>query len=335
MFCGFLLALLEMPLRMFGCKVRDCGCIKKCLRCIGHDEFDDFELTVLVHEAVYNSNDKKTTCVRVTAGPYTAHTEPSSKGIFQQPLNLYVEQGVQHVNVDLLENSKVLATLRIPVRQVLEHKYPPETMHNMKLKQRGIVNPRIKLTLATQAEADEEAPLIIPGVSQELDFALRQQLDKVPKEKEGAPGKKTNPEMEVLKLACAGPIELFTGVGSTTKAYLAATGPPVSRRWTLAYWNEKNDFENKKVAQKEIEMTKVVSIQPDPSRSDVLVIMYADRETRVTQKLTFRRVDRGRDVWVEMLQLIVKMAREAEQDHKKSKSSRGLSGERRAPSRER
>merc|ERR1719261_620057 len=76
------------------CRMRDCACIKRCLRCIGVDKFDDFEMMVLVHEALYTASAQKmSTLVRITAGGQTVSTDQNSKGNFQQPLTLFVEQG--------------------------------------------------------------------------------------------------------------------------------------------------------------------------------------------------------------------------------------------------
>merc|ERR1719359_306787 len=95
------------------CRMRDCTCVKRLLRWTGTDEFDDFELMILVHEAIFEHKDAKiTTVVRVTAGAQTVSTDPNTNGIFQQPLHVLVEQGTDHIVVDLIDTrSRVLATL--------------------------------------------------------------------------------------------------------------------------------------------------------------------------------------------------------------------------------
>merc|ERR1719353_1500165 len=95
--------------------MRDCSCIKRCFRCLGIDKFDDFEMMVVVHEALYTSAaTKMSTMVRITAGPQSVQTDPNSKGNFQQPLTVFVEQGSGHIQVDLLDSSKrVLAKLSL------------------------------------------------------------------------------------------------------------------------------------------------------------------------------------------------------------------------------
>merc|ERR1719409_1554855 len=74
------------------CRLRDCTCLKRFLRFSGHDRFDDFELMMLVHEAMFERREAKlTTVVRVTAGLHSVRTDPNSNGIFQQPLHITVE----------------------------------------------------------------------------------------------------------------------------------------------------------------------------------------------------------------------------------------------------
>merc|ERR1719310_1305131 len=100
-------------------------------------------------------------------------------------------------------------------------------------------------------------------------------------------------------------------------------GPPVSRRWALAIWKSKHDFENKKRASQEMELLKIQSVQPDPTRNHVFVINYYD-DSRVRQVCTFRRVDRDRDAWVELLRRLVTAAHEARKATKEGKTSRLL-----------
>merc|ERR1719456_1430679 len=117
------------------CRLRDCPCIKKLLRFTGHDEFDDFELMILVHEAIFESKEAKmSTVVRVTAGSHTVSTDSNSNGIFQQPLHIMVEQGTDEIVIDLLDTrSRVLATLPLqPTQHVLSaQSLQPEMVYPM------------------------------------------------------------------------------------------------------------------------------------------------------------------------------------------------------------
>merc|ERR1719479_677532 len=65
------------------CKMRDCGCIKRCLRRMGTDPFDDFEIMILVHSAKFTSKSKSHKLVRIIAGDQVAETDSSSDANFQ------------------------------------------------------------------------------------------------------------------------------------------------------------------------------------------------------------------------------------------------------------
>jgi len=313
------------------CSLRDCTCVKRCLRCFGHDEFDDFELVVLVHEAIFEkkTDARKTTIVRITAGAHVVKTDPTSNGYFQQPLHVQVNQGTQRIVVDLLDSSeRVLATLPLDtVHNVLASKtLQPEMVYTMKLKGKGIRNPKVKLTMVVQTEKDMESGLMSgisgAGMNSDVDILVRQQLRKARDarrttnegEQEGVS------EMEVLKNACAGPLEVFERLGNTRDVHVAVLGPPSSRRWVLGIWHDKRDFEAKRSPSQEIDLLKVQSVQADPSRHHVFMITYHD-SSHVRQALTFRRIDRARDVWVEILHIMVTKAHEQRQALKLRKST--------------
>lgn len=306
------------------CRLRDCFCIKRCLRLSGHDRFDDFELMILVHEALFERKEAKlTTVVRVTAGPHSVQTDPNSNGIFQQPLHIVVEQGTTNIVVDLLDGyDRVLATLQLDTaEQILNPKaLEPEKVYNMKQKGKGLRAPKVKLTMVVSTSSDMEQGLL-SGVSSDVDILVRQQLQKAKQEGKAPHGEGLS-EMEVLKQACAGPLELFEGLGNTTCIYVAVLGPPTSRRWVLGIWSDKHDYDAKKYAIQEVDLLKIQSVQADPTRHHVFVINYYD-ESRVRQTLTFRRMDRARDVWVEILHLLVQKAHESRKALKRDKTLHG------------
>lgn len=303
------------------CRMRDCACLKRLLRLTGMDEFDDFELMILVHEAIFDRKEAKlTTVVRVTAGCHSVQTDPNSNGIFQQPLHVTVEQGTNLIVIDLLDSShRVLATLPLEtVEHVLSPKnLQPEQVFTMKQKGKGIRNPKVKLTMVVSTGNDAEQGLLA-GLSSDVDILVRQQLRKAKEEGKDPHGGDSLSEMEVLKQACAGPLELFEGLGNTSSIYVAVLGPPISRRWVFGIWPDKHDFDSKKHAIQEVDLLKIQSVQADPTRHHVFVINYFD-DSRVRQTFTFRRIDRARDVWVEILHLLVIKARESRKATKQTR----------------
>jgi len=116
-------------------RMRDCGCIKRWMRATGSDKFDDFELIINVHEATYTAASKSkyvsklTTAVRVTAGAQTVKTDDSSKGIFQQMLQIFIEQGTEYVLVELMDSRdrKVAGSLKLDIMSDILHAKEPIT----------------------------------------------------------------------------------------------------------------------------------------------------------------------------------------------------------------
>jgi len=301
-------------------RMRDCGCIKKWMRATGADKFDDFEMMVLVHEVQYTSSRSKlSTLVRVTAGLQTVETDPSSKGIFQQPLSVFVEQGTDSVNVELLNSRerKVLACLKLdPVQDVLKNKQGiTEKLIPMKQKSKGVLNPRIKLTVMLDSEEEVERGLL-EGMGAEQTMLVRQQLQKTLHE--SSPEKSQAGDsiwtMEHLAKACSGELDLFGSWGSKQRVYVAIHG---IRKYQFGVWKDKSEFDRGAKANPDIDLLKIISVQPDPHRTEVFVLNYRD-DMKLNRRLVFRRIDRTRDVWVDMFQMVIKMVHEQKDAKKKA-----------------
>lgn len=241
-------------------------------------------------------------------------------GTFQQPLHITVEQGTEDVVVELVDtHNRVLATMSFDiVNQILNpEEIHTEALYSMKQKAKGIAKPRVRLTMVVQSGQDEETGLLAAG--SDVDILVRQQLKKAKLEavQAGLAGEDDLSEMNILKQASAGPLELFEGLGKTATVYAAVLGPPQSRRYVLGIWNNQKDYENGKKALQEIDLLKIESIQGDPTRLHVFVVNCYDA-SRVRKELFFRRIDRARDVWVEILHLLVMRARDVRDAMRKS-----------------
>merc|ERR1719313_2197404 len=278
------------------------------------DEFDDFELMILVHEVLYDkTKDKVNTTVRVTASAYVVETDSSSNGIFQQPLNITVEQGTESMVVELLERgANVVASLTLNVAGEILESSSNEKVFPMKVKGKGIRNPRIKLTMAAEQEGDPEQGML-KGVSSDVSNFVRLHVGG---EKGGQGDAADRSELEVLLQACTGPLEVFEGLGNTRNVYVGIIGPPLSKKYAFGMWSDKHAFEAKKPPSLSIELLRVESVQTDPTRIHVFVINYFDTE-RVFKSMTLRRIDRARDVWVEILRLTVQKVHDWHQEKKK------------------
>mmetsp|Transcript_88739 Transcript_88739/g.198405 ORF Transcript_88739/g.198405 Transcript_88739/m.198405 type:complete len:323 (-) Transcript_88739:7-975(-) len=318
-------------------RMRDCSCIKKWMRATGADKFDDFEVVILVHEVLMTSNKPKVaTVVRVTAGAQTVQTDESNKGIYQQPLSVYVEQGTDCVELELMESRsrKVLAYLKLdPMQDILRPKAPLlEKTLPMKQKNKGVLNPRIKLTAMLESGNEAEQGLL-SGVDMgsETNMLLRQQLNKVkmqhPEDNDpeaatediGASSSSNLSDLDLLAKGCCGPLELFGSWGHKENVYMGVRGPPNSKNYYLGIWKAQDTFEKGTRGNPEIDLFRVTSVTPDPSRAEVFIMCYLD-ERKVKKRLTFRRLDRARDVWVEMFGLLMKMLHEQREKKKKTRT---------------
>eukprot|EP00931_Biecheleriopsis_adriatica_P085354 TRINITY_DN5973_c0_g2_i1.p1 TRINITY_DN5973_c0_g2~~TRINITY_DN5973_c0_g2_i1.p1 ORF type:complete len:355 (-),score=86.39 TRINITY_DN5973_c0_g2_i1:109-1173(-) len=311
------------------CRCRDCGCCKRCLRSTGFDKFDDFEIMVHVHEALFTGEKAKATiCVRVTAGLQTAKTEERKDLAFHESLSIFVEQGVETVFVELMDvrEKRVLAVLKLdPIKDLLNSKdLNAEKLYAMKQKSKGLLNPRIRLSvhLDNGEGLAEKGLLQEVDMSKETDMLLRSTMQKKQNnEQKPAAGYGATPsKSSVFMQGCSGPLQQFGSWGSTTNVWVCVKGPPEQKKHTLLIYKDEHDCIKGGTPKLEVPLLKIRSVQPDPGRQEVFIINYFDKD-KVKQRLTFCRVNRARDVWVEILTLLIKEVHE-EKDKEASKKGK-------------
>jgi len=193
-----------------------------------------------------------------------------------------------------------------------------EQFFNMKAKKKNFLNPKIKLSFSPDTTLDEEKALI-QGIdaSPETEWMLQQQLQKV-YSLGGKSEKSELSELALLAKGCAGPLQRFGNWGKKEDVYGAVIGPPRKKRFGFHIWDTERDFKDGKPYLEELDLLKILSVAPDPQRPEVFLMSYMD-EHKTRQRKTFARVDRGRDVWVEMLQLLVKKVHEERADKRAAK----------------
>jgi len=310
------------------CRLRDCRCIKRLFRITGVDLFDDFEMMILVHKVTFTSSSKVETYVKVRAGEHIVHTDPDPGGLFQQALCVFVEQGTQQVKCELMNTSdKVLADLKMDVmKEILggESGIPTKVMEKMfvmKQKNKHVLNPRIQLTFSPEGPGEEEKALLQGlNASSETEWMIRRELAKVTEE-QGAgtikPGEEGY-EIALLAKGCFGPLEQFGTLGSKHPIYVGVLGPPRRKKFSLHIWGSEREYQQDKPPNECIDLLRVSAVAPDPGRPDVFLLSYIDKDTN-HQKATFNRTDRGRDAWVELLQILVTKIHENYREKKRGK----------------
>lgn len=296
------------------CRIRNCKCCKRCLRCIGRDKFDDFELNVLVHSVdVANKKGKVTCFVRVTADKEEAQTSTTSKGVFNEQCTLTVLQGINVIQIELLDHKeRLLASMTMDVtKDILAPKeLPTEKEYAMK-HERGMLtnNPKLKLSMILDGPADDEETGLLSGISSDANIMVRQQIKTaVAGAKVGGANKS---DLEVLRDACAGPLDHFQEMGRVVGVYVAILGPPAQKKYAIGVWQTKGDYEERHKPLETIDLMHVKGVQPDPSRGNIFMINYVEKskvrkDKEEDHKSVFRTIDRSRDAWVEMLHLLLK-----------------------------
>mmetsp|Transcript_137917 Transcript_137917/g.358313 ORF Transcript_137917/g.358313 Transcript_137917/m.358313 type:complete len:245 (-) Transcript_137917:75-809(-) len=151
--------------RCFKCRLRDFCCCRLLLRCLGVDRFAEFEVLIHVHEALYTSSKEIYTCVRLRVGNQRAMTDKDKRGQFDQHVSMFVEQGSETLEVDLMDRttSLVLAKLELDLmREVILSEAPiKQQIYDMVSKSSSVQNPRVKLSLCKHDGDDEEDALLV------------------------------------------------------------------------------------------------------------------------------------------------------------------------------
>jgi len=110
-------------------------------------------------------------------------------------------------------------------------------------------------------------------------------------------------------------------MGAKERVHVAIIGPPRKKKFGLHVWKTEKDFNEQKPYIDDIDLLKITSIAADPSRPEVFVVNHID-EHKTRASVKFNRVDRSRDVWVEMLQLLVMKVHAEHKEKKKEKKGK-------------
>jgi len=308
------------------CRMRDCMCIRGCLRTTGVDKFDDFEVMIVVHEALFTGAKAKTTLVRITAGQHTVSTNERKDHNFHETLSIFVEQGTENLAVELMDarEKRVLASLKLdPVKDLINAEdLARERVFAMKQKSKGLLNPRVKLSMYMEQGAEMEKGLLAEvDMSKETDMLLRSQLHKAQRQEERQKG--AEPKSEAMDLApakemskiemfakgCSGPLDMFGSWGSREQIWIRICMPPEHKKYTINIYESEARYQKGGLPKDKVDLLRILSVQSDPARQEVFIINYVDAN-KAKKRLTFCRIDRARDVWVEMLTLLITMIRE-------------------------
>jgi len=338
-----------------GCKMRDCRCIKRCLRCCCIDRFDDFHLMIAIEEIAYPSEAAIPVLVEFSAGRNSERTPLSSSRTPGDQFVLFVEQGTVFLKVTLRgKNDQVLGTKMEAMREILEEadhgvhqesfdiettleEAPTITVgvafriyHDVSTNRDPNSDLEKKMALMMQCrlahfDLPAEAERVASGIISEQQAAG---LDVQVLPRGIVTAQPSLSSFGNLMLACHGLVDIFTSWGAPETVYLGVKGPPSIRRFALCIFPDADAFTENNDCSKEIELVKIQSIHRDPSRDDVFAVVYS-RSSKSADfglgdvEVAFRKVDRSRDEWVEMLRHLVVEYREQKLQRRKGTAGGG------------
>lgn len=319
-----------------GVRLRSWECIRRVFRATGVDRFDDFEVVIIVHEAIFPGKGSEKVRLRVRAAATTRHsaqTEYSNNGAFHEPLELFVEQGAPSVDISLLDSrERVISTARLdPVKDILEipfdalqereirlsvkdEKNCPQLLRHAKLKVSMVVN--TQTAKGIEDEGKQEGSMSVE-MRRHL-TSLRQAIS--------AKGDLSN--IEILAQACCGPLEVVESQGlkawrwgKKRTVWFGTVGPPDARHWIMGYWPDEKAWRARETGEVEFDVLDAQGMQADPYTPSVFKLRYAQQEG-ATIDLHLHRVDRSRDLWVECLVAFVEQVRANHEVRKKAKKAK-------------
>lgn len=127
-------------------------------------------------------------------------------------------------------------------------------------------------------------------------------------------------EEDRMRQSCSGPLALIDDSGSITNVYAAILGPSQSSKWVFGMYNSREEHDQGNAAIKGVGLLRVSAVSPDVEHAEVFVISFTD-EQKVSHLLTLKAVDRGRDVWVDMLNDWVARAHEMRKEKKATRKT--------------
>eukprot|EP00419_Tripos_fusus_P043490 CAMPEP_0172828808 /NCGR_PEP_ID=MMETSP1075-20121228/21087_1 /TAXON_ID=2916 /ORGANISM="Ceratium fusus, Strain PA161109" /LENGTH=506 /DNA_ID=CAMNT_0013670849 /DNA_START=70 /DNA_END=1593 /DNA_ORIENTATION=- len=125
-----------------------------------------------------------------------------------------------------------------------------------------------------------------------------------------------------LAQLCFGPLEKFGSGGTREGIYVGVLGPPRRKKFSLHVWSSERDYLQDEPPAELIDLLRVSALQPDPRRPDVFMISYIDKDKH-RQKAEFNCIDRGRDAWVETLNILITKIHKLQGEKKKGSSEHG------------
>jgi hypothetical protein len=203
----------------------------------------------------------------------------------------------------------------------------------MKEVSKDVVEAKLAVTFKEYKETDEEEGLLVKellvgvddGMDAETKIMMQAHLAKSQQDliEDRSDGSADLPphiqKMRLIAKGCSGAVQVVGSWGAKTEQYLAVEGPPKKKKFRLALWSNKSDFDKGNEPDKEIQLLRVRGVAPHPQSDQAFVVSHFLTPERKEDLLVYS-MDRNRQVWVESLSLLVKMVHEIRSDNKKTES---------------
>merc|ERR1719277_1996777 len=132
--------------------------------------------------------------------------------------------------------------------------------------------------------------------------------------------------LELVAKACEGPVHVYGAWGSKKDVFLGvvAPSPGAGTEWSIGIWSTEHEFKRGGNPTETISILRVMSIQPETQRPEVFLVNFMITRTQ-KQRLVFERIDRSRNLWVEMLMLLTELVHQERIEKRKKQHSRSPS----------
>jgi len=275
-------------------------------------------MNVMVAKLKFTAASGLGTLVRLTADDQVTQTDVSYDKAFYEVFRLFIPQGTEEVVVELMDEDESTVYASLVLDPILDLRLgtdaPGFDEQELTMDELRDDMTRAKIVIGFFADdGDKRFDDIIARTDGGVDQAtVEHYLERARQslESSGDDDEKAAPsQLEVSAWACTGPVVVWSQLGSRREAFLGVRGPPTTGDWQLGVWLDRESFEKGMDAFESINLLRVVAVQAEPSRSDMFIVVYMLTRTQ-KQRLVCQRLDRSREVWVEMLKVVVQFVHE-------------------------
>lgn len=280
-----------------------------CWRVCGKDEFEGFDLRVVIHNISENKRSSGKFQIRVVHDTKVYKSSESESGRWNETVNVKVQQGVPDIVLELwhfpvVGNIKKVAESYVDIkRDIIDRNYPMQAL--VQLRKRGMRDCMLNVSFERpDIVSDDVLASVKTPVSDELRYRVSKASHSMPASPHADPAIN---EIQALSHVLCGPIKTTRGVlGQMTHCYYAVVhdkNKPMHQGWYWARWQSLQAREAGEPPEKRMAITQIVEVKATKTNDEFAMIWSKDGEQKVQ---VFQSVDRSRTVWIEGLKIFVR-----------------------------